>query len=174
MRRNPQRLNADQPGAGGYVDDRTYSCALHRRDRLATAQERPVRLTRCTSRQSARPAFSRSWAIIPVSKPVTPALLTITSIAETLAANRNQSLSSRTSRGSNRHPISAAIAAPDGSSMSVTMTTAPSSWKRAAMARSIAHAAPVTTQVLFFSLCVMFSRTDCSWRIAPLAYALPL
>jgi len=42
MRRNPQRLNADQPGAGGYVDDRTYSCALHRRDRVATAQERPV------------------------------------------------------------------------------------------------------------------------------------
>jgi hypothetical protein len=58
--------------------------------------------------------------------------------------------------------------------MSVTMTMAPSAWNRAAMARPMPRAAPVTTHVLLFNLCMMFSKIESSRRIAPLVYALPL
>jgi hypothetical protein len=37
-----------------------------------------------------------------------------------------------------------------------------------------ARAAPVTTHVLFFNLCMMFSKIESSRRITPLVYAFPL
>ena len=75
----------------------------------------------------------------------------------------NAYLLSDVERGKAAADLRAALV-PAGSSRSVAMTVAPSVWKRAAMARPMPRAAPVTTQSLLCSLCMMpFGREGCSF-----------